>query len=202
VKTFSHLWQYLAKFSLEWEMLRQKLSISSFFRISCPLWDNVEKCGGTWGATNDVTIWRIRITFWMRKATRAHTHTHTHLYIILTAFPRQQWFANPPRPYVTCKLTVLFIVAAGERQTLPSKRSRPQHPGPHLRTIQELLAACLICVAEISLLVRVVVIIITVIIIMWVITCSPSLIPTSFGLRQNPINERQNTVLQTYHHAI
>jgi hypothetical protein len=62
------------------------------------------------GATDDVTTWRIRVTFRIKKATckhahahahalgctrarpRAHTHTHTHTHVILIAFSRQQLF--------------------------------------------------------------------------------------------------------------
>jgi hypothetical protein len=44
-----------------------------------PFMNNVEKCGGARGATNDVTIWRIRVACWLCKATltrlRAHAHT-------------------------------------------------------------------------------------------------------------------------------
>jgi hypothetical protein len=62
------------------------------------------------------TIWRIRVA--CPKATRAqararshthtHTHTHTHKYVILIAFPLQQWFANAPQCYVLHTLPVLF----------------------------------------------------------------------------------------------
>jgi hypothetical protein len=62
---------------------------NNFFRKSCPLWDNVEKYGGTRGATNDVTIWRIRVACWLsrtacthkptRLGMRAHTHTLTQI---------------------------------------------------------------------------------------------------------------------------
>ena len=44
-----------------------------------------------------ITILRMRFTCWITKVThtharaQAHTHTHT-VYLILTAFPRQQWF--------------------------------------------------------------------------------------------------------------
>jgi hypothetical protein len=51
MKTFSHLWQYLAEFFLEWEMFQIRaveyikthvlLSIT-FSRKSCPLQDKVE----------------------------------------------------------------------------------------------------------------------------------------------------------------
>jgi len=33
----------------------------SFLRISCRLWDHVEKHGGVRHATDYITIWRIRI---------------------------------------------------------------------------------------------------------------------------------------------
>ena len=55
MKTFSHLWQYLAYFFLEWEMFQIKLVDKikahilysvTFSWKSCRLWDNVEKYGG------------------------------------------------------------------------------------------------------------------------------------------------------------
>ena len=53
-------------------------SIIFFFRKSHRLWDNVEKYGGARGATNDVTIWRIRVACWISKATCTHAPEHTH----------------------------------------------------------------------------------------------------------------------------
>ena len=63
-------------------------------------------------ATNEITIWRIRVACWIRKTTRTHARTrmhtptlpgthkharkhpstrkHTHKYVILIAFPQQQ----------------------------------------------------------------------------------------------------------------
>jgi hypothetical protein len=82
MKTFSHLWQYLVKFFLKWEMFRNKsvekikthiLCSVTFFRQSCPLWVNVENSGGAREATNDVTIWRVRVACWTSKAIRTHT---------------------------------------------------------------------------------------------------------------------------------
>ena len=80
----------------------------TFFRKSHRLWDNVEKYGGARGATNDVTIWRIRVACWISKATCTYAHAHAHAlgyphartrkhahtgqYVILIAFPQQQWF--------------------------------------------------------------------------------------------------------------
>jgi hypothetical protein len=61
---------------------------SNFFRKSRRLWDNVEKYGGTRGASSDVTIWRIRVACWISNATCTHAHanaqspgkrTHTHM---------------------------------------------------------------------------------------------------------------------------
>jgi hypothetical protein len=55
MKTFRHLCQYLAEFFLEWKIFQinivEKIKTHSlypvkFFRISCRLWDSVEKCGG------------------------------------------------------------------------------------------------------------------------------------------------------------
>jgi hypothetical protein len=63
----------------------------TFFRKSNCLSDNVEKYGAERGATND-TIWRIRVAWWISKATFTHAHAHarTHKYVILIAFPLQQ----------------------------------------------------------------------------------------------------------------
>ena len=87
-----------------------------FFRKSHRLWDNVKKYSGAIEATNDVTIWRIRVAYWISKAictyAHAHTHTpeypyarthkyaHTNQYVILIALPQQQWFRE--RASVLC----------------------------------------------------------------------------------------------------
>jgi hypothetical protein len=42
-------------------------------------------------ATDDNTIWRIRITCWITKATDTHSE-----YVILIAFPRKQWLCERP----------------------------------------------------------------------------------------------------------
>jgi hypothetical protein len=42
--------------------------------------NNVEKYGGARGATNDVTIWRIRVACWISRTTRTHAHEHAHTY--------------------------------------------------------------------------------------------------------------------------
>jgi hypothetical protein len=67
--TFSHLWQYLAKFFLEWEMFHTKvvdkikihiLYLITFLQKSCRLWDNVEKYGGAVEATWKYGAWDLR----------------------------------------------------------------------------------------------------------------------------------------------
>jgi hypothetical protein len=82
--TFSHLWQYVAEFFLEWEIFyikvveKIKIHIScsvTFFRKSWRLWDNVEKCGVARETKNHDTIWRIRVACWISKATCARAWT-------------------------------------------------------------------------------------------------------------------------------
>ena len=50
----------------------------TFFLKSCRLRDNVGKYCGAWGATNDVTIWRIGAACCISKATWTHAHAHAH----------------------------------------------------------------------------------------------------------------------------
>ena len=88
----------------------------------CRLWDNVEKCGEARGVTNDVTIWRKCAARWISKATCAHAYAHAHAlpkhtrvrahtdkYVILIAFPLQQWFVHAPQCYVIRTLPVLLL---------------------------------------------------------------------------------------------
>ena len=51
---------------------------NSSFPKPCRLRDKVEKYAGARGATNDVTIWRIRITCWISKDTCKHAHAYVH----------------------------------------------------------------------------------------------------------------------------
>jgi hypothetical protein len=72
----------------------------------------VEKYGGAWGTTSDVKILRIRVAYWISKATCTHAHPHAQTralkYVIFIAIPQQQWFANAPRYYVIRRLSVLL----------------------------------------------------------------------------------------------
>ena len=93
MKTNIHSWSYLAQFFVEWETFQTKvveeikthiLFSVTFFRISCLLWDKVEKYCRAGQATE--TIWRMRIECWITKAVDTRSQ-----YAILIAFPLQQW---------------------------------------------------------------------------------------------------------------
>jgi hypothetical protein len=82
MKTFSHLWQYLSEFFLEWEMFQIKVVKKSkhilcsvtFFRKSCRLLDNVENMVEPERA--QMTVWR-HVACWIIKDTPARARTHT-----------------------------------------------------------------------------------------------------------------------------
>ena len=67
MKTFSHLWQYLAEFFLEWEMFQtkvvEKVKVHVLFPVtlfwkSCRFWDNVKKyCGATEAADDGMAVY-------------------------------------------------------------------------------------------------------------------------------------------------
>ena len=82
VKTFSHLWQYIARMR---NVLDKSCRVNQnthftfnniFFLKARRLWDNVEKYGGARETTNKETIWRIRVSCWIRKATCMHEPAH------------------------------------------------------------------------------------------------------------------------------
>jgi hypothetical protein len=100
-----------------------------FVRKSHRLWDNVGKCSGDSGATNDVTIWRIRVACWISRLyghmpkhtptrsdihmhARTRKHAHTDQYVILIVFPQQQWFRERASmlryTYIAC-LVIHFL---------------------------------------------------------------------------------------------
>jgi hypothetical protein len=55
---------------------------------------------------------RLHARMRMHTPTRpiTHTHAHTEQYVILIAFPRQQWFANEPQCYVILTFLLLFLL--------------------------------------------------------------------------------------------
>jgi hypothetical protein len=76
----------------------------TFFRKLCSLWDNVEKYCTAGQATDDNTIRRLRIVCWITKATDTHSE-----YVILTAFPANNGYANAPQCYVYTTLPAMSI---------------------------------------------------------------------------------------------
>jgi hypothetical protein len=87
MKTFRHFWRYLVKFILKWGMFEAEvvenikthiLCSRTVLRKSHRLWDNSEKCCGDRGATNDVTVWRIRVACWISKVTSTCAPAHAH----------------------------------------------------------------------------------------------------------------------------
>jgi hypothetical protein len=60
----------------------------TFFPKIVLLKDNVEKYGIAGQATNENTIWRMRIACWITKATDIHSE-----YVIIIAFTLQQWLS-------------------------------------------------------------------------------------------------------------
>jgi hypothetical protein len=82
MKTYVHLCLYLAEFLLQWEMFQtnvvekiktQILCSVTFFRKPSRLWDNVEKRGRAWQATDYNIILRMRFACWIAKATDTHS---------------------------------------------------------------------------------------------------------------------------------
>ena len=90
--TFPHLWQYLAKFFLEWEISQIKFvekiktrilySVTFFPRKSSLLSDNVDKYGAGRENTNDMAPARgiLETQAYTRERNRQRSCTHTHLH--------------------------------------------------------------------------------------------------------------------------
>jgi hypothetical protein len=90
-----------------WSVPGKSFVLSNFFfRKSCHLLDNVEKCGGDKGHK-----WRHNMahTICMLISKATCTLAHTDKYVILIAFPRQKWFANAPQCYVIRTLSLLLF---------------------------------------------------------------------------------------------
>jgi hypothetical protein len=82
MKTYVHLWSYLAEF-VEWdvsEKSRKKIIFNNFFFFfySADLWDDVEKYGGSRQATDGN---KIRRTILVNQG-----YSYTWKYVILTCF--------------------------------------------------------------------------------------------------------------------
>jgi hypothetical protein len=103
MKTNIYFLSYLAYVFLEWEMFQTKVTeeVTTYIlfsinclRKSCHLWDNVEK----YIIEPDrpqMTIWRMRIAFWIPKATNTLSE-----YAILIVFHCNSSCTNASRLYV------------------------------------------------------------------------------------------------------
>jgi hypothetical protein len=130
MNTFSHLWQYLAEFFLEWEMFEKKVveKIKRHFlfinfpppppRKSCRLWDNVEKCSGAREAADDYrdALHAGLVRRHARKHSSGHVHPHQHAWACsLTRTQRNikyfLLFHNAPQCYVIRTLPLLLILS-------------------------------------------------------------------------------------------
>jgi hypothetical protein len=95
MKTNIHFWSHLIQFFLEWKMFQTNVvdtiethnlySIFVFLK-SCLLWDNVEKYCTVGQATDGNTVRHMCIKCWIANATDTRSE-----YVIVTAFPLQQW---------------------------------------------------------------------------------------------------------------
>jgi hypothetical protein len=92
MKTYVHLWQYLAEFFLEWEIFQTNvvdkikthiLCSVRFSRKSCHSRNNVEKYGRAKQATDDNRIGRMSFACWITKAKDTHPE-----YVTIIAFPQ------------------------------------------------------------------------------------------------------------------
>jgi len=124
MKTDIHWWQYLAEFFLEWEIFQIKfvekakthiLCSVTFFRKSCRLWDNVEKCGRAGQCAGDNITRRMRFAC---RTTKARIKIHNQNIQYLLFFHCNNGYANAPHCYVKrtlyivhCTLPDMFFVS-------------------------------------------------------------------------------------------
>jgi hypothetical protein len=81
----------------------------TFFRKSHRLWDNVEKYSGDRGATNYVTIWRIRVAYWISKAICTYAHAHAHALRCIYARKQAQTCTRRPICNTWCFFTAKVV---------------------------------------------------------------------------------------------
>jgi hypothetical protein len=110
MQMYAHLW-YLAKLFLKWETFQtkvvEKIKVHVLHLILFPkimqFVRYAKKCGRARHITDDNIIWCMRLC-WITEATDTHSE-----YVILTAFPWQQWLHVAPQCYVIHMLPVLSI---------------------------------------------------------------------------------------------
>ena len=67
------------------------LSSDTFFRKSCRLWDNIEKC---LGAREEQTTWRLGVAYWTSKPTRVQAQARCRAHTHTLGTPQDKWSAS------------------------------------------------------------------------------------------------------------
>jgi hypothetical protein len=135
VKINIHFWSYIAEFFLECKMFQTNVAekvnshilcstLFFFFRKSYNLWDNVEKlCGAGAGHR-----WQYGPCALHAGYLGLQIHTHSG-YVILTAFPLQQWLHEHVwmllYTYIACLVTIKEILVIERRSYLSSYLTEP-----------------------------------------------------------------------------
>jgi hypothetical protein len=118
MKTFLHLWQYLAEFFLKWKMFKIKciekikrriLCSVTFSRKSCRLWDNVEKYGWAREAAND-SIHVNGVCSLFAPQLRLQERYQNMQYLLF--FHGNSGYANVPQCWIICTLCLLFFLVS------------------------------------------------------------------------------------------
>ena len=88
MKANNHFWSYLAQFCLEWEMFHTKVAHEIKTHILCSVTFFFWNCafyGIMWKSTVELsrpqmTIWRLRVAYWINKDTHPHTICNTYCF--------------------------------------------------------------------------------------------------------------------------
>jgi hypothetical protein len=128
--------KYLAEIFLEWEMFQTNVAEKIKTHILCSrtfpenravygiMW---KKYGRAGQATGDNIIRRMRFACWIAKATDTHSE-----YVILIAFPRQQWLCESA--WMLRYTYIAYLVMFHYRGDAPSSGL---HPGSGLTSLQD-----------------------------------------------------------------
>jgi hypothetical protein len=78
MKTFSHLWQYIVEFFLEWEIFQIKVVEKIKIHILCSTTFSENRAFYEIMSKNMVEPWTPQMAKWRLRSPCTHTHTHTH----------------------------------------------------------------------------------------------------------------------------
>ena len=132
MKTFSHLWQYLAKFFLKWEMLQTKVVEKIRTHVLRSVTFSENRAVREIMPKNMVEPERPQMRHKMSHTScvldkqgftcsHMHTHTRSHRPVCNTAFPRQDWVRGHVSVLRYTYITSLFC-------TLPRSRTASEMP--------------------------------------------------------------------------